>query len=459
MMLTILCNSFFFLFRALKAIVLPLVFVNVVIACVDMMLVGAAGGIGGKSVGLYLATTVIAASIGSVLAFIFSGLFHEVDVENPTENSTFVSLGCSGEDHFLAESADGSITCTDQWVEDSDILWEVSGANGSIAIVDSGAEVIEQVGLSNQFYNGIFLKLIPDNIFEVFVEANFAAMVVFAIAAGVAVAKLGQRMKVNPKDTTFMSFLMDTDQILMIMISWIIFFTPFAVFSMIAASIGVVEDLGTAFANVGLLVACTFCGFIVHFLFTYCGGMFLLVRINPFTYLKYIIPAQLVAFATGSSAVTIPVNIESTIDGGVPESISKFLVPLGATINMDGTAIYYPCACIWLAIYNGITPNVGDYVLLAILSTFGSIGTAPVPNSGIVMIATAYQTAFNTTTLPLGFSFLFAIDWLIDRVGTALNVTGDAVVARVITKLCPLDGQETTDLEGGGSSDTEDESE
>ncbi|KAL3907391.1 MAG: hypothetical protein SGARI_003559 [Bacillariaceae sp.] len=390
------------------------------------------------------------------MAAIFSRWFHVYDSPDEPEDSMFISLGCKEENSFLMENTDGSVTCSGNWTDSDDILWEVSGPDGAFVIVDP--ETVESVSLSQQFYEGIFLKLIPTNVFEAFVEANFAAIVVFAIAVGVAIAKLGHRLQTNPKETTFMMFLIETDQILTIMIGWVITLTPFAVFSMIAASIGIVDDLGNAFANVGLLVACIFCGLILHYLFTYCGGMLLMARINPFSYFRCLVPAQLVAFATASSAATIPVNIESTVDGGVPETIAKFLVPLGATINMDGAAIYFPCACVWLAVYNGITPNIGDYILLAVLSSFGSIGAAPVPNAGIVMVATAYHTAFNVTEDPLGFSFLFAIDRLVDRFITVLNVTGDATIAKIVSVKCPLDDTLHKDGEGA-SSDTEEDSE
>lgn len=133
-----------------------------------------------------------------------------------------------------------------------------------------------------------------------------------------------------------------------------------------------------------------------------------MTRTSPFVYLRSIVPAQLMAFASSSSAATIPISIESVMATGVvPDTIAQFVIPLGATVNMDGAAIYFSCACIWLAIYNGITPTVADYILLVIISTFGSMGTAPVPNSSMALIATAYNTVFGTTGIPAGFSMLF----------------------------------------------------
>jgi Na+/H+-dicarboxylate symporter len=112
--------------------------------------------------------------------------------------------------------------------------------------------------------------------------------------------------------------------------------------------------------------------------------------------------------------------------------VARFVVPLGATVNMDGGAIYFPCACIWMAVLNGIEPNVGNYILLIVLATIGSIGAAPVPSASLVLIITAYNTVFGTTGTPDGFSFILAIDWFMDRLRTTMNVTGDAVVCALV---------------------------
>ena len=125
--------------------------------------------------------------------------------------------------------------------------------------------------------------------------------------------------------------------------------------------------------------------------------------------------------------------------GKVPEPVSRFVIPLGATVNMDGGAIYFPCACVWLAVMNGLDPNVGNYILLIIIATIGSVGTAPVPSASLVLIITAYNTVFGTTGTPDGFSYIFAIDWFMDRLRTTLNVTGDGVVAGIVSHICPIE--------------------
>ena len=114
---------------------------------------------------------------------------------------------------------------------------------------------------------------------------------------------------------------------------------------------------------------------------------------------------------------------------------------------MDGGAIYFPCACIWLAILNGIEPDIGSYFLLVIIATIGSAGTAPVPSASLVLIITAYNTVFNTTGTPDGFSYILAIDWFMDRLRTVLNITGDAVVTGMVASLSDMEMEED-DVEG-----------
>jgi len=222
--------------------------------------------------------------------------------------------------------------------------------------------------------------------------------------------------------------------------------TPFAVFSLITNAIGSQDDLSGAFTNVGYLIAACLVGFIVHFFLIDVGFFYIMSHENPLPYLRQMVPAQMTAFACASSAATLPVTLRCVkATGKVPDDIRNFVCPLGATVNMDGSAIYFPCACVWLAVLNGITPNAGSYILLIILSTVGSAGAAPVPSSGLVLVITAYNTVFGTTGVPNGFEFIVAIDWFLDRCITALNVTGDTVVCGIVAARTPWKTDETND--------------
>ena len=135
-----------------------------------------------------------------------------------------------------------------------------------------------------------------------------------------------------------------------------------------------------------------------------------------------------------------PVTIKCVRSTGrVPNSIVQFVLPLGATINMDGSAIHFLIACIWMAVLNGEEVTAASYILLIIITTIGSAGAAPAPSSGLVLILTAYNTTFSTVGVPNGFQYIVAIDWLLDRFDTMLNVTGDSMVAGMVAHMCPME--------------------
>merc|ERR1719486_1426314 len=171
------------------------------------------------------------------------------------------------------------------------MLFTINDVNDTF--VTTGGSSVEELSLSDTIYSGIFETLIPANIFQEFYNANFAAVIVFAIAMGVAAAKSISRQQIHTSDLTFLSLLVELDQILMIMISWIIMLTPFAVLSLIAQTIGGVDDLVALFINLSYLIACILTCFITQFIVTYCGGYYLLTKgRNPFGYMKHLAPAQ-----------------------------------------------------------------------------------------------------------------------------------------------------------------------
>jgi Na+/H+-dicarboxylate symporter len=418
--------------RALKAVVLPLVFVNVVISVVDMMVIGRAGSIGWKTIALYTMTTLVASVLGIISILAFKPLFR-TDTFDGVEPPT-VMLACNAENSFITEMSDGSLTCAmDPASEDATFIID----DLSSSFVRSSGGISDGISLSDTVYDGVFTKLVTDNFTKAFVEANFAAVVLCAIVVGVALSRV--LLKKGENNSTLMPFLKELDGVLLMLINWIITITPFAVLSLIASAVGGQEKLIDSFANVGYLVLASCFGMGMQFLLVHVVIFYLVTKSNPFEYLKCIIPAQTMAFACASSAATIPMTLKSVRSTGrVPESVLRFVVPLGATINMDGSAIYFPCACIWLAVLNGIEPNVAHYFLLVIIATIGSAGTAPVPSSGLVLIVTAYNTVFGTTGIPDGFSFVVAIDWFLDRCITVTNVTGDASVCGMVSHLCPV---------------------
>lgn len=264
---------------------------------------------------------------------------------------------------------------------------------------------------------------------------HFLQVVVFATVFGIS---LGRNILEKGLTVTtgcqVVELLQEISDVLLKIINWIITCTPFAVLSLITNAIGSKQNLSETFSNVGYLIAANVIGLIIHFFVTDVAFFFLASGINPFQYLKHIIPAQATAFASASSAASLPVTMRCIKNTGlVADDIRNFVCPLGSTINMDGTALFFPCACIWLAALNGVQLHLGLYILVLILSVIGSLGTAPVPSASLVLVMTAFNTITGMSGVPDGFEYLVAIDWLLDRCRTTLNVTGDAVVAGIIS--------------------------
>ena len=389
--------------RALKAIVLLLVFVNVLISVVDMMSLGRASSVGWKTLGLYTLTTVIASIIGLIAIVAFHGRFREGTYDTP--GPTYVRLGCRETGEFLTELEDGSVQCIGDSAEESDTYFIIDDISGSFQRVSQGPS--DDISLSDTIYDGVFTKLITANIFVSFVESNFAAVIIFAIFAGVALGGVIFKRGITIKECHLVMVLTDMSDMFLVLINMVIGATPFAVFSLIANAVGSQDDLAGAFSNVGWLIFASLTGFLAHILIVDMGLLYFMGKVNPFEYLSYIVPAQVTALSCASSAATLPVTLRCVKSTGiVPDDIRNFVCPLGATVNMDGSAIYFPCACVWLAYLNGIDPDASHFILLVILSTVGSVGTAPVPSSALVLIITAYNTVFGGTGTPNGFEFI-----------------------------------------------------
>lgn len=219
--------------RALQIVVLPLIFINVIIAVVEMMLVGKAGTIGSRTILFYLATTCIAAIMGIISVLIFRGLFDEGDYD--AEEPPRVSLGCNEPGAMVTETPDGTLMCSTDTSDTDAQDFVINDLNGNFVAASSA--MTNQISLSDTLYQGVFEKLISNNIVGSFVEGNFAAVIVFAIAVGVALSRVLDK---KPKDhvSVVMGLLKELDGMFQVMIRWIIAATPFAILSLIATAVG-----------------------------------------------------------------------------------------------------------------------------------------------------------------------------------------------------------------------------
>lgn len=268
----------------------------------------------------------------------------------------------------------------------------------------------------------VLINIFPTNPVKAMAEGDMLQIIVFAILMGVAVTHSGE------KGRHVLNFFESFNEVVMTMVSFLMHIAPYGVFCLLAKlfselGISAIADLAKYFFTVVLVL-------LVHGLGVYMLMFKALTGLNPVTLFKNMRPAMLFAFSTSSSNATIPVTMnvaERRI--GIDNSIASFSVPLGATINMDGTAIMQGVATVFIAQAFGVDISLGGYIAVILTATLASIGTAGVPGVGLITLSLVLQQV----GLPVeGIALIIGVDRLLDMMRTAVNVAGDCVVSAVV---------------------------
>ena len=268
------------------------------------------------------------------------------------------------------------------------------------------------------------LALVPTNPIDSLTKGDILQIIVFAIFLGISINLAGE--KGRPVAAFFESF----SETMFKMTEIVISFAPIGVFGLMAwvsASYGV--DVLLSLAKV---IACVYIASMIHMALTMGGGIALFAKLNPIRFFKGILSAQTVAFTTTSSSGTLPITTSNTIHNlGVSKPIASFVLPLGATINMDGTAIYQGICVMFVAQAFGVDLTFANYLTIILTATLASIGTAGVPGAGLIMLS----LVLTSVNLPLeGIAIIAGIDRILDMARTTVNVTGDAMTSVLIAK-------------------------
>lgn len=265
------------------------------------------------------------------------------------------------------------------------------------------------------------LNLIPTNIFSAFAEANLLQVIVFAVLFGMTMNAMGD------KSARARQVLYDFSQIIFRMIEYIVRLAPLAVFGFMAWSVGTqgVEIIKVLFnLVVAVLAACLFQYVLFGVLIAIFG------RVNPLVFYRKLATTQLMAFSTSSSKATLTTamrEVETKL--GVSEQSSRFLLPLGASINMDGTAIYLGICALFFAQFFGVELTMADYAMLLLTCTLGSIGAAGIPSGSIIFMG----MVLHSVGLPIeGIGLLLGVDRVLDMVRTTINITGDCAITLIV---------------------------
>ncbi|UOQ44425.1 dicarboxylate/amino acid:cation symporter [Halobacillus salinarum] len=269
-----------------------------------------------------------------------------------------------------------------------------------------------------------FTNIIPTNPIQAMTEGNMLQIIAFSIFVGFALAMLGK------KTEGVMRLIEQGNDIMMFLVNLIMRFAPYGAFGLLASAVGEMGLNGVA--AMALYMIIVLATLFIHAFITYGSAVKFLGKMSPVKFFKGFFPAMTVAFSTSSSSSTLPVSMKTAQENlNVPKPVSSFVQPLGATINMDGTAIMQGVATIFIAQVYNTDLSFAQLIMVVLTAVLASIGTAGVPGVGLIMLA----MVLNQVALPVeGIALIIGIDRLLDMTRTAINITGDAACAVVVAE-------------------------
>ena len=280
-------------------------------------------------------------------------------------------------------------------------------------------------GVSEQTFGSLLLSFVPGNIFQSLSQGRIVQVLVFVIFFAVAVLKIE-----SAKREMLQTFFESINDAMAVIAEWIIKLTPLGVFSLIGYVVAK-EGLSTLW-DLKSYVLAVLLALLIHatVVLPLLAGW--LGRFNPLEYFKKVREAILVAFSTASSSATLPVSIEAAFaKGGVRKESAGFILPLGATVNMDGTALYEAIAVMFIANSYGVDLSFSQQITIFLTATFASVGAAGIPGAGLVMMT----MILSAVGLPLeAIGLIAAVDRILDMFRTAVNVWGDLLAAKVLNR-------------------------
>ena len=274
----------------------------------------------------------------------------------------------------------------------------------------------------------IIRSLIGDNIVAAAAETKLLEVIVFSILFAVALTTVGERGK------PLVAFFDGLNDVMIKIVVWIMYFAPIGIFALISSKLGDSgggEHFWREIAGVGKYMLTVIIGLTVHFMILLT--ILVVVSRRGRQFITTMSKALITAFGTASSSATLPLTMECALEANVDKRAVKFVLPLGATVNMDGTALYEAVAVMFIAQAYGIHMAPMDQIVIFITATLAAIGAAGIPEAGLVTMV----IVLTAVGLPIeGIGLLLAVDWLLDRLRTTVNVWGDSVGTTVIEKIC-----------------------
>ena len=415
--------------RLLKFIAVPLVLFSIISGVSALPDPSRLGRMGAKTLLAYLVTTVTAVTIGLLLVNTFKPgdyIAEEQRVKNRIKYELWVGqtpeVSILDGKEFLSDPAYSELS------QSANEELSREGENADVAARQRAAEALKSAG-PLQF----LVDMVPDNIFLALTDGGKMLQVIFfGIFFGIVLLLI-------PKETAkpVIDVINGANEVFLKMVEIIMDAAPFFVFALMA---GVIAQMADSPAEVfeifkGLLTysLTVVAGLFVMIFIFYPGIATLFIRgISYGDFFRRISPAQFLAFSTSSSAATLPVTMECVRDNmGVSPSVTNFVLPIGATVNMDGTSLYQAVAVVFMAQMHMVDLTLGQQLTIVLTATLASIGSAAVPSAGLVMMIVVLQSVGLN---PAWIAIIFPVDRILDMIRTVVNVTGDATVSSIIAK-------------------------
>ncbi|MGC6430650.1 MAG: dicarboxylate/amino acid:cation symporter [Jejuia sp.] len=372
----------------LKLIAVPLILASLIKGISDLKDISKIKSMGLRTIGIYMTTTLIAVIIGLLI----------VNIVKPGDGMPQETL-----EKIKVKYANDS------------------GVTDRIALASAQKDAGPLQALVDIF---------PSNIFKAFTDASMLQIIFFALFVGICLLLIGEK-KAKP----LVKFFDSLNEVVMKMVDLIMLFAPYAVFALLANVIIAFDDT-EILVKLLYYAICVVVGLILMIV-VYLILVSIFTKKSPIWFLKKLSPAQLLAFSTSSSAATLPVTMERVEEHlGVDKEVSGFVLPVGATVNMDGTSLYQGIAAVFIMQVlwpEGLTFT--NQLVIIGTAVLASIGSAAVPSAGIVMLVIVLESVgFPAEFLPIGIALIFAVDRPLDMGRTVVNVTGDATVSMLVAK-------------------------
>lgn len=398
--------------RSLKMIVVPLVFTSVMCGILGLGDVRHLGKPGVTAVGYYFCTTVLAVIIGLIVVNIMRPGVGTVDkarlqeFSQETEKPKQILRRTLAEESGLSEAEVASVFPDLPKMEDD-------------------------IPSTSMILKNLALMLVTDNLFQAAAETQLLPIIVFTICFGALLTTMPNRTR---SITTFIS---EANDALLAFVMVLMKIAPLGIFCLVTARFGKAQAEGKFLQEIGQIgwyFAAVLVGLAIHAFIVLPLIFWIVRRENPYRFAAAMSQALLTAFSTASSSATLPVTLECAASAGISKRSSEFVIPLGATINMDGTALYEAAAAIFIAQVIGQDLSMSQQVIVAVTATLAAIGAAGIPEAGLVTML----IVLSAVGLPLEYiGLILSVDWLLDRFRTTVNVFGDAIGAAVVAVTIP----------------------